>query len=145
MAVRHVRVKVGDRWFAVEVEQPLGSPAKVTVDGEVYLVELDRAGSSQMDATSVGQPYSAPPGLVPSSAETLSGPASGLITSPMAGKVLAIRVKPNDKVAAGDEVCVVEAMKMEQSIRAPRSGTVKEVYVTPMQQVNINSQLVELD
>ena len=69
----------------------------------------------------------------------------GIIKSPMSGKVLAIRVKPGDKVASGDEVSVVEAMKMEQSIRAPRAGTVKKVHVKPLQQVNIHAPLVELD
>ena len=63
----------------------------------------------------------------------------------MSGKVLAIKVKPGSEVAAGDEVCVVEAMKMEQSIRAPRAGTVKKIYVKPLQQVNIHAPLMELE
>jgi biotin carboxyl carrier protein len=54
-------------------------------------------------------------------------------------------VKPGDEVAAGDEVCVVEAMKMEQSIRAPRAGKVKGVHVTPMQQVGMRAPLIELE
>ena len=63
----------------------------------------------------------------------------------MFGKVLSVRVKPGETVAAGDEVCVVEAMKMEQSIRAPREGTVKLVHVTPLQQITIRAPLVELE
>ena len=141
MAVRQVRVKIGERWFTVEVEQPLGSPVRVTVEGETYLVEV--GGSSP---SSTAQSSLAPPSATAPSSPSLSAPSeAGLIASPMAGKVLTIRVKPGDEVAAGDEVCVVEAMKMEQSIRAPRSGTVKQVHVTPMQQVNVNAPLVEME
>ena len=42
-------------------------------------------------------------------------------------------------------MCVVEAMKMEQSIRAPRDGVVKKVHIQPQQQVNANDPLVELE
>ncbi len=54
-------------------------------------------------------------------------------------------VRPGDRVSAGDEICVVEAMKMEQSIRAPRDGVVKTIFVQPMDQVNADDPLVELE
>ena len=54
-------------------------------------------------------------------------------------------VRPGDAVAAGDEVCVVEAMKMEQSIRSTRDGVVKEVHVQPMDSVSLDDPLVELE
>ena len=51
----------------------------------------------------------------------------------------------DSSVSEGDEVCVVEAMKMEQSIRAPRNGIVKEIHVQPLDSVNANDPLVELE
>ena len=54
-------------------------------------------------------------------------------------------VRPGDHVSACDEVCVVEAMKMEQSIRAPRSGVVKTIHVQPMDSVSANDPLMELE
>jgi biotin carboxyl carrier protein len=62
----------------------------------------------------------------------------------MPGRVLAIMVRPGDHVSAGDEVIVVEAMKMEQSIRAPQDGVVKTIHVQPMDSVRANDPLVEL-
>ena len=47
--------------------------------------------------------------------------------------------------SANDEVCVVEAMKMEQSIRAPRDGVVKEIHVQPLDTVNTNDPLIDLE
>ncbi len=54
-------------------------------------------------------------------------------------------VRPGDRVSAGEEVCVVEAMKMEQSIRATRGGVVKAVLVQPMDAVKTNDPLIELE
>lgn len=63
----------------------------------------------------------------------------------MPGRVISILVRPGDQVSAGDEVCVVEAMKMEQSILAPKDGTVKTIYVQPMDPVGADDPLVELE
>ena len=63
----------------------------------------------------------------------------------MPGKVLAILVRPGDRVSAGDDLCVIEAMKMEQSIRAPRDGVVKTVHVQPLDSVGTNDILIELE
>ena len=146
MAVRQVRVKIGERWYTVEVEEPIGSPAKVTVDGETFLVEVERGTTSTAPGRHSGAArYAVPTPSKPLGPGATAQTDSGIISSPMSGKVLAIKVKPGSKVAAGDEVCVVEAMKMEQSIQAPRNGTVKKVHVKPLQQVNIHAPLVELE
>ena len=58
---------------------------------------------------------------------------------------MSILVRPGDRVSSGDEVCVVEAMKMEQSIRSPRDGVIKTVHVQPLDSVNANDPLVELE
>ncbi len=63
----------------------------------------------------------------------------------MPGRVLAVMVRPGDQVSAGDEVCVVEAMKMEQTIRADRSGVVRTIHVQPMDSVSTNDPLIELE
>ena len=141
--MKQVRVKIGERWYTVEVEEPLGSPARVTVEGETFLVEVDRGVSRRSHSRTFRPPVGAP--AARGGAGGQSAAADGIIKSPMSGKVLAIRVKPGGKVVSGEEVCVVEAMKMEQSIRAPRAGTVKKIHVKPLQQVNIHAPLVELD
>jgi propionyl-CoA carboxylase alpha chain len=63
----------------------------------------------------------------------------------MPGRVLAIRVRPGDLVSAGDEVCVIEAMKMEQSIRVSLDGVVKAIHVRPMDTVKANDPLIEME
>ncbi len=51
------------------------------------------------------------------------------VKAPMVGKILSIKVKPGDNVDEGDEIVILEAMKMEMPIVAPEGGTVKEIKV----------------
>jgi biotin carboxyl carrier protein len=67
------------------------------------------------------------------------------IAAPMPGKVVRVLVKPGDAVTAGQPVAVVEAMKMENEIRAPRAGTVKTVHVKEGQPVEGQEALVTVE
>jgi acetyl-CoA/propionyl-CoA carboxylase biotin carboxyl carrier protein len=62
---------------------------------------------------------------------TSGGPSEGRITSPMQATVVKVLVEPGNAVVAGDLICVLEAMKMEQPIMAPVDGTVESVGVSP--------------
>jgi pyruvate carboxylase subunit B len=81
----------------------------VEIDGESYLVKVAPAGMTIQEA----QP---------------KAPTDG-VTVPMQGVVIRYKVKKGDKVAKGDAIAVLEAMKMEQNILANKDGTVREIYV----------------
>lgn len=66
-----------------------------------------------------------------SAASTSSGTSEGRITSPMQATVVKVMVEPGTPVIAGDLICVLEAMKMEQPIMAPHDGTIESVGVSP--------------
>lgn len=72
-----------------------------------------------------------------------SGPES--IDSVMPGKVVRVLVEPGAEVQAGQGLVVVEAMKMENEISAPRAGRVKSVEVIPGQNVETGARLVVLE
>ncbi len=81
----------------------------------------------------------------PASARGMAGAADPKrVVAPMAGRVLAVRVRPGDSVSAGDELCVLEAMKMENSIKATAGGVVKAIHVEQGQQVLSGKLLVEM-
>jgi pyruvate carboxylase subunit B len=97
---------------AVQSSVPMsGEPIalNVEIDGESYLVKVAPAGMTIQEA----QP---------------KAPTDG-ITVPMQGVVIRYKVKKGDKVAQGDAIAVLEAMKMEQNIFANKAGTVKEIYI----------------
>ncbi|MBI4551164.1 MAG: biotin/lipoyl-binding protein [Candidatus Latescibacteria bacterium] len=67
------------------------------------------------------------------------------ITAPMPGRVLAVEVAVGDAVTAGQGVVIIEAMKMENELRAHADGRVKEVRVQPGDAVNKGDVLVVLE
>jgi biotin carboxyl carrier protein len=66
------------------------------------------------------------------------------IVAPMAGRIVRVLVKPDERVSARQPLVVVEAMKMENELRAPRGGTVAEVRVAEGSSVEANAVLVVL-
>ena len=68
-----------------------------------------------------------------------------VFAAPMPGTILSIEVSPGDQVVTGDAICVLEAMKMQQVLRADWSGVVKSVLVTVGQQVMNGAPIVELE
>jgi len=71
-----------------------------------------------------------------------SGPQA--IVAPMPGRIVRVLVKPEEAVVARQPLVVVEAMKMENELRAPRAGTVAEVRVAEGTSVEANTVLVVL-
>jgi 3-methylcrotonyl-CoA carboxylase alpha subunit len=69
---------------------------------------------------------------------------SGRLTAPMPGKVVSFSVQAGDKVAKGQALAVMEAMKMEHTIAAPADGVVAEVLYAPGDQVNEGAELLRL-
>lgn len=145
MALTTFRIKVGDRWYTVQVGDLSHSPVEVIVEGETLQVEVEglpppparpRRGRTRSPG------IEAPP---PQRSSATFLPQDNIIRAPMPGQVISILVRPGDHVSAGDEVCVIEAMKMEQSIRAPQSGIVKTVHVQPMDAVSADDPLIELE
>ncbi|KAM5288914.1 propionyl-CoA carboxylase alpha chain isoform 8-T8 [Ctenodactylus gundi] len=70
---------------------------------------------------------------------------SSILRSPMPGVVVAVSVKPGDMVAEGQEICVIEAMKMQNSMTAGKTGQVKSVHCKAGDTVGEGDLLVELE
>ncbi len=74
-----------------------------------------------------------------------SGANAGHVVAPMPGRVVKVLVAPGETVRASQGVVVVEAMKMENELRAPRAGTVREVRVAEGASVDAHTVLVVID
>jgi acetyl/propionyl-CoA carboxylase alpha subunit len=68
----------------------------------------------------------------------------GALEAPMPGRVIAVRVAPGQRVDRGQELLVVEAMKMENALRAPRDGIVRAVHAKAGDMVAPGVALVEI-
>ncbi len=146
MALTNFRIRVGEVWYTVQVGDLTHSPVQVTVEGETFEVEVEGLPSSPSArprrVRSRQAQIEAP---LPQSQSSASNFSDDILRSPMPGRVISILVRPGDQVSTGDEVCVVEAMKMEQSILAHRDGVVKTVFVQPMDPVKAGDSLIELE
>jgi acetyl-CoA/propionyl-CoA carboxylase biotin carboxyl carrier protein len=71
--------------------------------------------------------------------------SSGAIVSPMQGTVLAVKVAAGDAVEAGQVICVIEAMKMENEVTAVVAGTVSDLAVAPLQPISIGQPIATID
>ncbi len=74
-----------------------------------------------------------------------SDTASGSITSPMPGRVIAVAVAAGDRVQKGQKLLTLEAMKMEHSLTAPFDGVVAELGVSEGQQVQVDALLARVE
>ncbi len=137
-------VTVNGRPFVVEVT-PEGT---VLVDGIAYTVVLE-----EDRATVEGRPYTmkvsglkvtaaAPPPTPPAAAPASAG--AGAVLAIMPGKITRVLVQVGQQVRAGDPVCVLEAMKMENELHARQDGVVKAIHVRPGDDVEKDRVLVEI-
>ena len=146
MALNKFRIKIEDQWYDVEIGDLTTSTVEVTVNGESFSIEIDAGHQDQRSYTRRQRSSEQITPQTPLNSVTSHTQVNEpILRSPMPGRVMSITVRPGDSVSEGDEVCVVEAMKMEQSIRAPRNGIVKEIHVQPLDSVNANDPLVELE
>ncbi len=104
----------------------------VEVDGQSYAVRI--IGGQDSGGAAVAAPA---PTVIPVARE-------GTVVSPMQGLLLKVNVKVGDRVALGDVVCVLEAMKMQNDIAATRAGTITEVYAKEGSVVGPRAPLVQI-
>jgi biotin carboxyl carrier protein len=119
----------------------------ITVNGVAYDVTVEEGTSSAVQAApkaAAPAPAAAPAAPAPAAAPA-GTQGSVEVTSPMPGKILAVKKNPGDAVKAGDPILVLEAMKMENDIVAPQDGTVASVNVSVGDSVESGAVLATLN
>jgi oxaloacetate decarboxylase alpha subunit len=119
----------------------------VTVDGNEYVVKVDDGGDVTDLKPVNGAPMSFGGDSGNAGAATPSPVAAGggdPVSAPLAGNVWKVLVQPGQTVSEGDVVIILEAMKMETEVRAPRSGTIGSVTATEGAAVKVGDTLYTL-
>jgi acetyl/propionyl-CoA carboxylase alpha subunit len=114
----------------------------LAIDGVRRVVRIDRDGETRYADSSLGASVLAERPRFPLPASQV---AAGSLVAPMPGTVVRVAVVPGDPVAGGQVLVVLEAMKMEHSVRSPHDGTVAEVRVATGQAVESGTVLAVLD
>lgn len=119
--------------FNVAVGDMTDDSIMVEVNGTPYKVELDESQKAKKVTVAAPKKAAAAPrsesGEKVISKPTASAGASSAVKSPLPGTILSFSVSEGDTVAAGDTVCVLEAMKMENDVHTTKGGTVKKILV----------------
>ena len=125
----------------------------VTVNGVTYTVTVEEIGevaaapAAAVPAAPVAAPVAAPaPAPAAPKAAPAPAPAAGgeAVKAPMPGTILKMNVKVGDKIEKDSLVCILEAMKMENEIFAPVSGTVTAINAPQGATVNTGDAIVTL-
>ena len=115
---------------------------KVTLNGRTYEVEVEAGKAMLLDEYEAIVPAAAPAAApAPAAAAPVAGEA---VTAPMPGNILKVNVTAGQAVKEGDVLVVLEAMKMENEILAPKACTVKQVLVSKGATVDTGATLVVL-
>ena len=114
----------------------------ITVNGNAYEVDVEEIGAAAPVAAPAAAPAAAPVAPV----ATPAAPAGGtVITCPMPGTIIDIKVAAGQSVAEGQVLVIFEAMKMENEIVAPCAGTVAAINVNKGDSVDSGSVLLSLN
>lgn len=95
----------------------------VNVNGKIYVVEIEETGEAAPVVNAPAAP--AAPAAAPAAAPVQGGKVN--VESPMPGTILDVKVAAGATVKAGDVLCILEAMKMENEIVAPQDGKVTSI------------------
>jgi glutaconyl-CoA decarboxylase len=144
--VRKYRVTVAGQTYEVEVEELGSGGASVRSAQRLAPQASAAAPSSAYAAPAAAASRPAPAAAAQAAAEHAARPAAkgGVVSSPLPGKVLAVRAQVGQEVKRGDLLLVIEAMKMENEIFAGEAGTVRKVHVSVGQSVETGDPLAEI-
>src|SRR5260370_11607936 len=157
---------VNGHTFEVEINQD----GKVTINGEERLVDFQTISPTLFSALIDNHSYEAlveeregrynvlmlgelydvevaderQQGLLRSSGGFEAAQGELSIRSPMPGLIVAVKVTEGQIIEKGDAVCVLESMKMENEIKAPRAGTVGRVYIAAGDRVEQNKVMITI-
>ena len=140
--------KLNGAEYKCAVEEIEAGKTKVTVNGKVYEVETEAAAPAAKPAPKAAPaaPKAAPAAADPKAeAKPAAAPAAGVqVKSPLPGSVIKVLVAEGQAVKKGDTLLTLESRKMENAIMAEADGTVKQIAVTPGQNVMQDDLLIVL-
>lgn len=149
--MRTYKLTIDKKKYEVEVKTFNHKDATVVVNGKTLDVQVDEVISATPKVAktlrSTAKPMNAPPAAAPRVADGPGpAPAGGdAVKAPIPGAVLSIAVKEGETVDAGQLLLTMEAMKMENQIKAVKGGKVTQILVQPGAAVSQGQDLVVVE
>jgi biotin carboxyl carrier protein len=142
-------VVVGDRAYQVDAAAMHNGVRSLRIDGEQHEVSVRRKGEDWAVVSRQGAVTVSVTDPLTHLANQTRGGKGGRrhqrVDAYMPGRVVALLVQEGDEVAAGQGILVLEAMKMENEIRAEHEGRITKLHVEPGQAVDTGNPLFEME
>ena len=163
--MRRYTLDISDREFVIDVQELSADQFEVVVGDESYQVTLSsdenlaeavitpglqanadgtpRVSAASKEAKVRKEPSPAAAAAAPAPRKAAGGGGKGAVCAPMPGVILEVSVKVGDTVERGQQLAILDAMKMHNVIGAPRAGTIAEVFVEAGQNVDHGAAIVK--
>ena len=150
--MKKFKFSIDNNPFEVAVTELENGQIDVEVNGSNYIVTIDREGTKAANAPAKAAPVAAPkaaapkaaPAAAPVAAPAASTGAAKTVKSALPGSVTKLVMEVGQAVKKGDTVMMIEAMKMENEIKAECDGTIAKFYVAPGQSVMADDKLFDI-
>lgn len=143
-------LEIGEKEYTAEIEAITTEEVEIAVNGEHYKVKLKSFGRDKESVPKIERVERRAPVDVPVPPEPRkpagadAGSGGDIVKAPLPGLILDVLINPGDMVKAGQDLLLMEAMKMENQVEATHDGTVKKVFVKKGDSVAEGDSLVEL-
>ena len=122
-----MKIRVEKKWYNIEVDSISSDSAVVLVDGERFEVKLEDVEKTSELTEEVSGPISKSVGMRTDNYKE--------VNSPMPGTIISILVLTGDDVSQGQDICVLESMKMQQTLKSDMAGTIMGTSVSQGDQI----------
>ena len=123
-----IRVKINSKWFRVNIDSIETDPVIAYIEGEKFEVSLDNIELNKNDKNT----------------SSYSVTEKQEFFSPLPGVIVSILVSEGDEVRSGTELCVIETMKIQQTLRSSYDGIVTQINVKESDQIKTGESLLEI-
>jgi len=145
--MKQFQITINETSYEVEIlDDPRQEEVQVRVNGEEFVVKTDLAAGQPVVANApvpVQSRASSPASAPVAAAPVAAGP--GTVRSPLPGVIVSVKVSSGQQVKANDELCVIEAMKAMNVIRASRDGKVGKIYVAKGVNIAHGAPLMDIE
>ena len=138
--VKKIKVSIDGKDYLVEVDNIDSNPVRVIVNGDEIEVYTDQLKS--IDKKSIDEK---PSSKTNTNISVNEGSGGRTFYSPMPGSIISVAVKEGDQVITGDDVCILEAMKMQQRLKAAQDGVITKIHVEATQRVQAGAPLIDIE
>jgi biotin carboxyl carrier protein len=139
-----LRVKIEDQTFEVEVGNLQARPITAVIEGETFEVWPEEIQAAAVVSAAPAAPIlTAAPTATARPAPAAPSAGKSALVAPIPGTIIAIKVKEGQQVNTGDELIILEAMKMKSAIRSNRTGKISRILVAAGDKVSQNQAMIE--